>query len=69
MHSTNPKYVVVYSIQKKSNYRSRFVNNTPSNIDTFFLFCVANNIIYLKLIFCILVIYIIIYMNIFFITF
>jgi hypothetical protein len=66
MHSTNPKYIVVYFTQKRQNQRSRFVNSTPLNLVIFFLFCVAHNTMYLRLRFCILVIYIISYMNIFF---
>jgi hypothetical protein len=55
MHSTNPKYIVVYFTQKRQNQRSRFVNSTPLNLVIFFLFCVAHNTMYLRLRFCILV--------------
>jgi hypothetical protein len=45
--------------KKKINYRSRFMNSTPSNLVKFCLFCIAYNIMHLRLRFCILVIYII----------
>jgi hypothetical protein len=37
-HNINPEYVVIYSTQKRQNYRSRFVNSTSLNFVTFSLF-------------------------------
>jgi hypothetical protein len=65
MQSTNPKYVIFNSTQKRENYRSKCVNSTIKSCQIL-SFYVNYNTMYFKFNFCMLVVSIITSQNIFF---
>jgi hypothetical protein len=67
VQSLNLKYFVFYFTEKIQNYKSRYVNSTPSNLVRYFF--VAHNNAYFRLRYCMLEVYIITNMYIFYIFF